>query len=506
MKQSFSNNSETTVGRYEDFDGQNIQSVNDVWDRPKEGKLRIMPVSDSPWAPTGFGTNTKNIGAILHEDGHHIGYGGCQNPRHGKWYTPWPLNQTKKEVYFETLPLLFPGQEQFGEKSWDKWLEGFRPDLVLGHLDFQMFKHMTDAKTPQFVNMPMYDETGKILNKKQRQQLMDKAYKTIVNGPAWKLACVIPYDGEPSIPAWQSQLDGIDYGIAMSRYGQQGLLKDFNKETTYLPHGVDTDLFKPIMKPKYGKMNKPDAFIVGCVARNQHRKNIPRLIKGFAQFVHKNKLSPDQAKLILHMDWNDAMGWKFPSFAAQYGIEEYLMPPLMGHLDGGQASTEAEMAQMYNCMDMFVLPTAGEGFGIPTLEAMACGVPICATNYTTSWELIKSEDAENEEIPMFPLGGHHNDAGPNGRDHLEEEDICERGILIPYKDMWWDTPNRAAPQRAIASENAICEAIQYYYDNPDKKIAAGKAGRKHTLKHYSWDVIGKRWLDWVNKITKEIKK
>jgi glycosyltransferase involved in cell wall biosynthesis len=95
---------------------------------------------------------------------------------------------------------------------------------------------------------------------------------------------------------------------------------------------------------------------------------------------------------------------------------------------------------------------------------------------------------------------------PNGRDHLEEEDICERGILIPYKDMWWDTPARAAPQRALASENAMCEAIQYYYDNPDKKLETGIAGRKHTLKEYSWDVVGKRWIEWINKIEEEIKK
>ena len=46
------------------------------------------------------------------------------------------------------------------------------------------------------------------------------------------------------------------------------------------------------------------------------------------------------------------------------------------------------MANLYNCMDVFVLPTAGEGFGIPTVEAMACGVPICVTNYTTGYELI----------------------------------------------------------------------------------------------------------------------
>jgi len=486
-----------TVGKYEhDLD----------FDRPLKNKMKVLLISDSPWAPTGFGTNTKNIGAILYKKGHHVIYGGCQNPQHGKWGTPWPLGQTKEKAYFELLPIMFPGQERFGEKSFPEWIKRSQPDVVLGHLDFQMFKHMTDARAPTHVNLPLRDEKGKILTRKQRYDLINKAYKTIAKGTPWKLGVIIPYDGEPSIPQWQEQMDNIEYGVAMSRYGQIGLKKDFKKDTTYIPHGVDTGLFKPILNPRYGKDPCPEAFIVGCVARNQHRKNIPRLIKGYAQFVKNNNLTPDKTKLLLHMDWNDAMGWKIESFSKQYGIEDYLMPPLMGVLDAGQALSEEDMAHLYNCMDVFVLPTAGEGFGIPTLEAMSCGVPICATNYTTSWELIKSENPEKEDIPMFPLGGHFNDASPNGRDHLEKEDFCERGILLPYKDMWWDTPTRAAPQRAICSENAICEAIQYYYDNPDKKLAAGKAGRTHAKEHYSWKIVGKRWINWADKIAQEIKK
>ena len=43
--------------------------------------------------------------------------------------------------------------------------------------------------------------------------------------------------------------------------------------------------------------------------------------------------------LILHMDWNDA--WVgIPDFAKQYGVEEYLMKPLMGTLDAGEAVDE----------------------------------------------------------------------------------------------------------------------------------------------------------------------
>jgi len=488
---------------------QNTGGINSVIikNRPLKDKLRIMAVSDSPWAPTGFGTNTRNIGAILYNEGHHIGYGGCQNPTHIKWSTPWPLNQDKTWAHFENLPIMYPGQERFGEKSFPQWVSKYKPDVILAHLDFQMFKHMTDGKEATAINFPVKKPDGSTFTRKEKSELLNNAYKEIEKqkNKAYKLAVIIPFDGEPSIPAWRQQIEQIEFPVAMSRYGQQGLKKDFDCDATYIPHGVDTNLFKPVLNPKYGNEICPKAFIVGCVARNQHRKNIPRLIKGFAQFVKKRNLSPEQAKLILHMDWNDAMGWKFPSFAEHYGIGKYLMSPLMGNLDQGQSPSDEVMAQLYNCMDVFVLPTAGEGFGIPTLEAMSCGIPICATNYTTSYELIKCNDPENEEVPMFPLGGNFNDPNPNGRDQLEEDDICDRGILIPYKDMWWDTPARAAPQRAIASENAICEALEYYYDNPEKKIAAGIAGRKHAIEHYSWDVIGKRWIDFFNGVTEKLK-
>ena len=84
---SQSKNDMHTVGEY----------AEDVeWDTPLKGKLRIMPVSDSPWAPTGFGTNTKNIGCILYNEGHHIGYAGCHNPTHARYETEWPLGQTEK--------------------------------------------------------------------------------------------------------------------------------------------------------------------------------------------------------------------------------------------------------------------------------------------------------------------------------------------------------------------------------------------------------------------------
>jgi len=475
--------------------------VNLKFDTPKKGKLRIMPISDSPWAPTGFGTNTKNVSALLTLEGHHIGYAGCQNPTHTPYEITWPLNQKEKKVTIENLPIMHPGQERFGEKTFPTWQKVFKPDVIWTHLDFQMFQHIAKFMKPTNATIPLYNEKNKLMSRKERMQLMTQMFKQIQKGPSWKWAATIPFDGTPCIPQWQQQLDLMDYKICMSRYGQLCMEKEFKRceESWYIPHGVDMHSFKPILKPKYGDKLLTDvagdAFIVGCVARNQHRKNIPRLIKGFKEFIDRNDLKPKDVRLVLHMDWDDAMGWKFPAFAEQYGIEDYLLPPLMGVLDQGEALDEDGIINLYNCMDVFVLPTAGEGFGIPTIEAMSCGVPVCVTNYTTGWEIIKEDDPETADIPLFPLGGDiGNDAIENGRDHLEEEDICKAGILLPYKDMWWDTPKRAAPQRAICSEIAIADALDYYYHNPKEKLLAGKAAREKVKKEYDWGPVGERWI------------
>ena len=100
------------------------------------------------------------------------------------------------------------------------------------------------------------------------------------------------------------------------RYGQAVLRKDFDGyESTCIPHGVDCNFFKP-------KMNiKPDdAFVVGTVARNQHRKNIPRLMKAYKTFVEENKLTPKDSRLLLHMFWEDGMGWNIDYMGRYYGI------------------------------------------------------------------------------------------------------------------------------------------------------------------------------------------
>ena len=69
--------------------------------------------------------------------------------------------------------------------------------------------------------------------------------------------------------------------------------------------------------------------------------------------------------------------------------------------------------------------------------------------------------------------------------------------------MWWDTPNRAAPHRAICSAIGIADAIDYYYHNPDKKLKASQAARKKAKSEYDWSNLEKRWLKLASRWEKE---
>ena len=49
------------------------------------------------------------------------------------------------------------------------------------------------------------------------------------------------------------------------------------------------------------------------------------------------------------------------------------------------------LATIYNAMDVFVLPTMGEGFGLPIIESQACRVPALATDFSSCSELVPEE-------------------------------------------------------------------------------------------------------------------
>lgn len=141
-----------------------------------------------------------------------------------------------------------------------------------------------------------------------------------------------------------------------------------------VPDGVDTKLFRPIKNEEalvhwrrrvFGSDN-PFILFVG---KPEKRKNIRNLLRAFARIRRVDNL-PHKLLLI----GMALPGQSFDDDILEMGLEEAVVKV-------GYASLE-ELVMAYNACELFVYPSSYEGFGLPVLEAMACGAPVIALDNT----------------------------------------------------------------------------------------------------------------------------
>ena len=123
--------------------------------------------------------------------------------------------------------------------------------------------------------------------------------------------------------------------------------------------------------------------MVGCVARNQPRKNIPALVKAIALLSSRI----DNLHLYLHMNPCD-VGYDIVTLLRRYRLEG--RADVTGpNFSLDQALDDEQLNRLYNLFDVTVLPSSGEGFGLPIIESLAAGVPVVATDYSACPELVR---------------------------------------------------------------------------------------------------------------------
>jgi glycosyltransferase involved in cell wall biosynthesis len=111
----------------------------------------------------------------------------------------------------------------------------------------------------------------------------------------------------------------------------------------------------------------PDRFVL-FVGTLEPRKNLARLFDAFARLA----AAPGFAhKLVLV----GARGWKSEDITAR--LADLSARGLARHLGYVR---DGDLAAIYSLADLFVFPSAYEGFGIPPLEAMSCGVPVVSSS------------------------------------------------------------------------------------------------------------------------------
>jgi glycosyltransferase involved in cell wall biosynthesis len=286
-----------------------------------------------------------------------------------------------------------------------------------------------------------------------------------------------PSDGGGGLPqGCEAVLKHMHSSVAMAKFGRDQVKRVHGFDTNYIPHAVDHKLFCPatteqksrirselVVQTVSGQLIKgglQNKFVVGVVARNQSRKMLDRTIKSFKIFC-KDK---PNAILYMHNDPMDAAAiFDIRFLINREGLTNRVVFSPIKYYENFDYK---DMPKVYQAMDLFLLTTSGEGFGVPIIEAMSCSIPVIASDYTTTPELI-----------------------------INDHPPC--GIAVPLS---CELTGSWVVERGIMNDDKCAEALTELYNNEFKRKAMGVNGVSKVAKYYSWDVVIPQWRKYIREL------
>lgn len=305
--------------------------------------MKILWHSNSPWSPTGYGQQTALWVPRLASLGHEIAVSAFYGLQGGPQRWTAPDGQSF---------LVYPrGNHPYGSDVVGMHARHFQADLVITLMDQWCLSHATLDGLNTAVWMPV--DCGP------------------VPGYEWLPSHLGVFDTN-------ALRDGRRWPVALTRFGQK-VLKDEGFESLYVPHGIDTENFRPPLDREAlrDSMGLSDRFVIGIVAANldKARKGWPEQMAAFAKLHAKHK----DTALLCHTLDNFPNGLNLRSLAERLGISDAVMFSSQYMITAGIVRPE-NLMPTYGAIDLLSACSLAEGFGLPIVEAMACGTPVVTTN------------------------------------------------------------------------------------------------------------------------------
>lgn len=375
--------------------------------------MKVLWISDSIHIYSGFGTQSN---AILRH------FAKSHDVLELGWFC-------FVEMDYEGIPIKPLGNNYGDAKDLKNYYKEFQPDVVVSLGDIQMVEKL------------IYD-------------MEDYIFRT-------KWIHWLPVDGEPYPEVFDEHLQNIEHLVAISDFGHEVLSTRITRRLHKIYHGIDKELYKPlpnkeIIKAKAGLHNR---FTCLMVAQNQWRKNIPSMIDAFSRFA-KDKKNVD---LIIHTkptSVDGAQGWNLAEVIQQHRMEGKVRISF-------ESYTPIRMNRLYNCANLLVSSTQGEGFGLPHVEAMFAGVPLLLPDYTTSCEQVLPEKDESRRCgELVKIASFTTQSGVHVKRAIIDVDDCAAKLQMFYEDWLAGEPK-----------------LKHF----------GKIGRLNAVRRYDIDKITRQW-------------
>jgi glycosyltransferase involved in cell wall biosynthesis len=422
-------------------------------------KKRILFCSEATFLNTGYATYTREILNYLHGTGKYeiaemASYGMRNDPRAAnipwKFYGVMPpedASEEEKQAYGANPT------HQFGEWCFEHVCLDFMPDIVCDIRDFWMLDFAERSPYRPFFN--------------------------------WVIMPTV--DARPQARQWMGTYDGADAVLTYSDWAGKVLLDQGLTPSKY--HGSAPPSAHPAYAPIANKRAHkqqwgldPDCKIIGTVMRNQRRKLFPDLFEAFRLFLDMNKDDKDYY-LYCHTSYPD-LGWDIPELLLQNDLGShvlftYICPetkkPFPSLFKGAVAQSPytgrwgatlsnvkngvsyEDLSSIINLFDLYTQYANCEGFGLPYVEAAACGVPVCGTDYSA----MESEMRKLNGMMFEPAA-------------LYKE--LETGCL------------RAVPDNELAAERFL-----HFFSDKVNREAKGKETRELFENKFRWEESGEQW-------------
>lgn len=170
--------------------------------------------------------------------------------------------------------------------------------------------------------------------------------------------------------------------LTLSEFSRQGIARSYNldPERISVVPAACSSIFKPVSRPQAqsfveGRFQIAEPFVL-CVGDLQPRKNPLGLIRAFEELIGNCPGLPHHLVLVGKDTWY-APRVRQAAANSPFGNRIHFT----GYVN------DAELLQLYNACEIFVFPSFYEGFGIPILEAMACGRAVACANISAMPEV-----------------------------------------------------------------------------------------------------------------------